>query len=199
MSSVAFSIHAPDSHAEPPAHEQPAGGADERELIDLARGNPEAFGRLYRAHHGPIASMLYRRLGDAHAAEDLAAQTFINAWQALPRYTHTGAPFRAWLMRIAINEARRWSRRQSRRRDVEGSVSPSPSAPGDDEQHARVRAAIRSLSLDHQDVITLVYFESLSVEQTAAVLSVRPGTVKSRLSRAREALKSKLGRTENSA
>ena len=196
MSTAALAIPAPDALGR--GHETHA-PEHERALIDAARQDPEAFGRLYRAHHAPIASMLYRRLGDAHAAEDLAAQTFINAWKALPRYTHTGAPFRAWLMRIAINEARRWSKRQARRRDVEGAVVPSGSEPRDDEQLATVRTAIRSLSLDHQDVITLVYFESLSVEQAAQVLGVRPGTVKSRLSRARESLKQELGRRENRA
>eukprot|EP00913_Durusdinium_trenchii_P006417 g6029.t1 len=147
-------------------------------MIDRAREDPDAFGRLYRAHHAAIASMLYRRTGDAHAAEDLAAQTFINAWKGLDRYTHTGAPLRAWLMRIAINEARRWAKRQSRRREVESGATPSGAGAADLDEGGEVRAAIRGLSLDHQDVLTLVYFESLSVEQAALVLGVRPGTVK---------------------
>lgn len=199
MSSLALSIQdTPGSREE--AEERPgAGEVDERELIEQARGGPEAFGRLYRRHHGAIASMLYRRTGDAHAAEDLAAQTFINAWRGLPRYRQTGAPFRAWLMRIAINEARRWSKRQRRRREVESGARPAGAGWRAPDEGAEVRGAIRRLGPDHQDVLTLIYFETLSVEQAAEVLGVRPGTVKSRLSRAREALRNELGRREKGA
>jgi len=191
-----MTIQAPERFRETAERVGHADGAGERRLIDEARTDPEAFGRLYQLHHGAIASMLYRRTGDAHAAEDLAAQTFINAWKALPRFEHTGAPFRAWLMRIGTNEARRWAKQRRRRADVESNAPSNGHADSDRDAGAEVRAAIGAMSLDHQDVITLVYYESLSVEQVAAVLGVRPGTVKSRLSRAREALRNEMGRRE---
>ncbi len=175
------------------------GGGDERALIDRARTDPEAFACLYRRHHRSIAEMLYRRTGDAHAAEDLAAQTFINAWRGLGKYRHTGAPFRAWLMRIATNEAGRWMVNARRRGEVESDAVGGARVTGDPDLGAEVRAAVRALRVKHQDVLSLVYFESLSVERAALVLGVRPGTVKSRLSRAREALRVELDRRENRA
>ncbi len=191
VTSASLSIPAADR-----LDEAPTSGRGERALIDQARHDPEAFGALYRAHYRAVAGMLYRRTGDEHAAEDLAAQTFINAYRSMGRYRHTGAPFRAWLMRIAIHEAHRWARRSRRRREVETGATPNGRTPRDESAGEEVRAAIRALSQGRQDVLTLVYFESMTVAGAAQVLGVPEGTVKSRLARAREALKAELGRRE---
>ncbi|MEZ6242249.1 MAG: RNA polymerase sigma factor [Phycisphaerales bacterium] len=162
----------------------------ERALIDQARTDPGAYSRLYRRHYRTVAGYLYRRIGDEHAAEDLASETFIAAWQALPRYRHTGAPFSAWLLRIATNKANAWARSNRRR----GATLPPPTmddaeAPAAREELDLLYLALRALSPDHQSVIALVHFESMSMAHAAAVLGVREGTVKSRLSRARDALR----------
>lgn len=157
-------------------------------LALLARDDPSAFSPIYRRHYPAIVGYLHRRLGDAHAAEDLAADTFIAALKGIHRYRPTGAPFRAWLLRIATNLAnnhvRVAARRRRRLRSIEGRQQVRADAMADLEL---ARHALHGLSPDHQAVLSLHHVEGLSVEETAGVLGCRPGTVKSRLSRARDA------------
>lgn len=170
-----------------PAHALGATGG-ERELIERAMRDPAAFGSLYRMHYASVAGCLYRRTGDAHAAEDLAAETFISAFRAIRRYRFTGAPFRHWLLRIATNKAARWSRRRL------FAPLPESGAPGDDgapaqRDRARLLNALARLGSAQQAAVSLHYFEGLSVEQVGAALGWKVGTVKSRLARARRALR----------
>lgn len=96
--------------------------ARERDLIDRGRHDPEAFGELYRIHHAAIMRYLCRRTGDQHLGEDLAGEVFLSAWRGLGRYRHTGAPFRAWLLRIATNAANQWARRRRREQRAARSI-----------------------------------------------------------------------------
>ncbi len=163
----------------------------ERALIDQARHDPEAFGRLYRMHYACIAGYLLRRTGNEHVAEDLAGETFVAALGAIGRFRHTGAPFGAWLMRIATNQVNRWAKKT--RRDSDAKLWIAKHADGSFDEceadHAEmIRQALDSLSVDHQTVLYLHHVEGMKVEQVALVLGVSQGTVKSRLHRARAAL-----------
>lgn len=165
---------------------------DEEALIERARTDRRAFAPLYLAHYQPILTHIYRRVGDAHAAQDIAAETFIRAMNAVPRYVGRGRPFRHWLLRIASNETNRHLRRAARVRrcENEGAASkPGTHVATSDQLDATcVMKAMHALSIDHQTVLSLHYFESLAIEEIAEVLGCRPGTVKSRLARARAAL-----------
>ena len=162
-------------------------------LALLARDDPSAFSPIYRRHYTTIVGYLYRRLGDSHVAEDLAADTFIAALNGLHRYRPTGAPFRAWLLRIATNLANNHVRTTARRRCGLRSIERWQRDHADDlAEHEVARSALLDLSPNHQAVLSLHHVEGLSVEETAAVLGCRPGTVKSRLSRARDALRQAL-------
>ena len=166
---------------------------DERSLIEAARRDPAAFGVLYRRHYRGVAGYLFRRVGDEHVAEDLAAETFVSAYRAIGRFRFTGVPLRAWLMRIATNKANGWARRERVR------LGARPAGGGGDERAdgddlALLYRALRTLSVEHQSVVALVHFESMGVAETAATLGVREGTVKSRLSRARAALRREIER-----
>jgi RNA polymerase sigma-70 factor (ECF subfamily) len=171
--------------------------ADERSLIDAARGGNEgAFAALYRLHYPAVVGCLYRRTGDVHAAEDLAADAFLSAWRAMPRYRVTEIPLRIWLLRIATNAANRWAR-QRRTLRLDRVAPPPTAAPAEADRAVAIeeaQAALLALRPEHQAVISLHYLESLSLEDVAAVLGCRLGTVKSRLWRAREALRSELER-----
>lgn len=159
----------------------------------LARDDPSAFSPIYRRHYTTIVGYLYRRLGDRHLAEDLAADTFIAALNGLPRYRQTGAPFCAWLLRIATNLANNQVRTAARRRTALRSIERwQRDHAADMADHEMARSALLDLSPNHQAVLSLHHVEGLSVEETAAVLGCRPGTVKSRLSRARDALRRSL-------
>src|SRR5207244_12775981 len=77
---------------------------DDQQLISLAvAGNREAFGRLYERHKPRVFRHAYFLTGDFVLAEDLTAQTFLNAFQAIPRYEPPGVPFVSWLLRITAN------------------------------------------------------------------------------------------------
>ena len=78
--------------------------ADDERLIERAiRGDREAFGRLYEKYAVRVFRHAYFLTSDQSLAEDLTAQTFLNALEAIPRYQHKGVPFIAWLLRITFN------------------------------------------------------------------------------------------------
>jgi RNA polymerase sigma-70 factor (ECF subfamily) len=168
-------------------------------LVRAAQADPQAFSALYRRHYATIVGYLHRRVGDAHLAEDLAADTFIAALGSIDRYRPTGAPFRAWLLRIATNLANNHLRRAARRRRRLSYVERWREEHGPDpEAHELARAALLRLSPDHQAVLCLHHVEGLGVEAVAEVLGCRVGTVKSRLARAREAFRTQLQRRSTS-
>jgi len=172
----------------------------ERDLIERAKRDPRAFAMLYRRHYSAMAGYVYRRTGHAHTTEDLVAETFVTAMRALPRYKCRGVPIRAWLYRIATSTVNRWAR-GSRHRFVRDLDECSPTdlsvttvVAEDQVGSEHARTALLSLRPKHQAVLALHYLEGMSVEEVAAVIGCRVGTVKSRLSRAREALRERLTR-----
>lgn len=184
--------HATEPRPEPWSDFPPADPA--RTDID-----PDAFAAQYRLHFPAIVGYLYRRTGDQSLAEDLAAETFLAAWKALPRYRATRIPFEAWLFRIATNKANAAARRERTRRRIFTLLAPRAPQPDRRDATDHLHPALARLSPDHQAVIALVYLEGFSVAHAARVLDIPEGTVKSRLLRARDALKRELGRTGDEA
>jgi RNA polymerase sigma factor (sigma-70 family) len=175
--------------------------AGERDLIDRARRDAHAFGQLYRLHAPPIANYLQRRTGDAHAAEDLLSETFLAAMKGLPRFRCNGTPLRFWLYRLATNAANRWMRTHERRHRRERETSraiDAPTVPCDEHALAPYTThALAQLNPSHQSVLVLHVVEGLTLEQIALVLDCRVGTVKSRLSRARDAFRIAMQRMQS--
>jgi RNA polymerase sigma-70 factor, ECF subfamily len=170
---------------------------DEGDLIARARSDRDAFATLYRRHYRLLADHVYRRTGDAHATEDIVADVFLTVLRTLPRYRYRGVPVRFWLLRIATNAVNHWARRLRRHPTVALEPEQLSAADADESRdHAadpqRTQQALLALPPKFQAVLSLHYFESLSVAEIAAVIGCRVGTVKSRLARAREALREKL-------
>lgn len=91
--------------------------SEEPSLLERARrGDRDATELLVRAHLRDVYEVTLRVLGDRDAAADAAQDTFVNALRALPRFRGESS-FRTWLMRIALNTARSWGRRKTRRRE----------------------------------------------------------------------------------
>lgn len=181
------------------SHERPL--EDDREVYDepaaIARAvrEPEAFAVLYRRHYPAIQRYLRRRLGDSHLVEDAVAETFLEAMRQMPRYEQRGLPFRSWLYRIATGRAHRHCRRAGLLALQQ--MESEPAHEESETQHPAaelVRAALLQVASRYQDVIALHYVEGFSVQEVAQTLDCRPGTVKSRLSRGREALRRQLER-----
>ena len=165
--------------------------APEAALVSRAKRDPQAFAALYRQHYAAIAGYVFRRVGDQHTAEDLTADVFLEAVRSLSGYRHRGVPFRAWLYRIATHTVNRWARRH-RKRFCQTLPESLACVESDVADPTVARLAMLSLSPKHQAVLALHYLEGLSVEEVASVIGCRIGTVKSRLSRARVALREQL-------
>jgi RNA polymerase sigma-70 factor (ECF subfamily) len=167
---------------------------DDAALAERARrGDERAFEELVRMYQAVAFRTAFLLTGSAADAEDAAQAAFVKAWTALPRFRR-GAPFKPWLLRIVANEAHNRRRSQSRAAGLElrataahppGDAAPSPegAALGRERRDALL-AAVRRLDERDRDVLTCRYFLELSEEETAQVLGVRRGTVKSRTARA---------------
>ena len=177
---------------------------DEEELIALSqKGDQDSFQALMERHRATLIKTSYLTTRDREIAQDVVQETLVQIWRSLPSYKPQGS-FRAWLLKILVNQARRQYRRKrvpTVRLDA-ASEMPSSSGNPDDaaqqqEQHEQVREALELLTNDHREVLILRYFSELTVPEIAQALSCREGTVKSRLSRAQSRLKQIL--SENSA
>jgi RNA polymerase sigma factor (sigma-70 family) len=171
-------------------------------LIERARaGDAGAYEELVRLHSDIAFRTAYLLTGSAADAEEVAQDGFVNAFRALGGF-RPGAPFRPWLLSIVANQARNRRRAASRRVRMElrnlsaARTEPGPASPEDVvEQNAARQAllsAVESLEEDDRLVVVSRYFLDLSSQDTAAVLGVAEGTVKSRLSRALVKLRGRL-------
>ena len=166
------------------------------------RGDPAAYEALVRAHQDIAFRTACLLAGSSADAEEAAQEAFVKAWRALPRF-RAGAPFRPWLLAIVANEARNRRRAAGRRAGLalraaarertSGDAAPSPEAAllAGGEREALL-AALVGLDERDQAVIACRYLLDLSERETADVLGCRPGTVKSRLSRALERMRVRL-------
>jgi len=139
---------------------------------------------------------------EPEVAADLTQQTFVRALESLPRLREVGA-FRGWLHRIAANLVRDEVKSGRARLEVRESDLPEMefAAPERPEQMAlqvelkeEVWRALRTLPAEQRTAVVLHHLEGLSVAEIAVAVGVRPGTVMSRLARARDALRLKLAR-----
>jgi RNA polymerase sigma factor (sigma-70 family) len=164
-------------------------------------GDERAFEELVRAYQGIAFRAAYLLTGSAADAEEAVQVGFIKAWAALGRFRR-GAEFRPWLLRIVANEAHNRRRSAQRREslvlraaaDASGGAVPSPEATVvDHESRQALLDAVNRLDERDRDVLACRYFLELSERETAEVLGVRHGTVKSRTARALERLRAEVG------
>ena len=176
---------------------------DDGELVARAkRGDAGAYEDIVHAYQGIALRTAYLITGNAADAEEAAQDAFVKAHRALWRF-RTGAPFKPWLLRIVANEARNRRRSSGRRTALvlraAGEAAPGDAAPSPEaallgaEQREELLSALNRLSEADRETLSLRYFLDLSEAETAAALGVRPGTGKSRLSRALERLRAELG------
>jgi RNA polymerase sigma factor (sigma-70 family) len=169
---------------------------DESTLIrHAANGDTAAWEPLMLAHQQAVFRLSYLLLDDPDDAEDIAQETFLRAWDHLKRFDPT-RPLRPWLLSIASNLASNRRRSAGRYLVALTRAFRSESAPADIEEKSaeRVEArnlwrAVQNLNFTDQQIIYLRYFLDLSTRETADVLQVAEGTVKSRLNRAIEKLR----------
>jgi RNA polymerase sigma factor (sigma-70 family) len=182
--------------------------ADDAAVIQLSRHEPEYFTELFRRHAPYIQRYVVRRLGQ-DAADDIVAETFLLAFRQRDSYDQTRADARPWLYGIATNLIGQHRRAEIRlyralARTGADPVTESFTDRIDDRVSAstasrRLAAALARLSAELRDTLLLVAWGDLSYEETATALGVPVGTVRSRISRARSALRRSLGDTNPAA
>jgi RNA polymerase sigma-70 factor (ECF subfamily) len=178
---------------------------DDRELVERAKeGDVDAYAALLRTH-GRAARRVAAVVCGAGDADEAAQDAFVKAWYALGRF-RDGSAFRPWLLRIVANEARNRRRAAGRRSGYElrfaadrsaggGLPVPSPEAAVlAATTRDTLRAALAELPSRQRDVVTCRYLVGLSEHETAQVLGLPPGTVKSRAARGLARLRADLDR-----
>jgi RNA polymerase sigma factor (sigma-70 family) len=177
------------------------------EGVKPAAGNgriidPADFEAAFQQHFPPVYRFIARRVGPA-LAEDLAAETFATAYRRRATFDPGRASLRSWLYGIAANLVRNHWRAEQHLLALDARLVPEVDVSGSsaavDERITaamlapRLAAGLAQLTHDQRDVLLLSAWAELSHEELAAVLGIAPGTVRSRLSRARAALRERLG------
>jgi RNA polymerase sigma-70 factor (ECF subfamily) len=182
-------------------------------VADLKAGSEEAFAVLIAQYHQPLYSLIARSLNDPADAADITQEVFIKVFRSI-RGFHGGSSLRTWLYRIALHEAsnqrRWWSRHKKQEITIDSSFEADPDAENNQlslaatladrsdspfdqaaqaEVRERVEAALRQIPEAFRTVVILREIEGFAYEEIAEILNVNLGTVKSRLTRGRSALR----------
>src|SRR5271166_2388435 len=180
-------------------------------VAELRTGSEEAFSWLIEQYSQPVYSLVYRILGDPSDAADTTQEVFIKVFRGIKNF-HANASLKTWIYRIALHEAfnqrRWWFRHKGRETSIEpsntGHEEHCPQALRDvlvdagkspldnvfnEELRACVEKALSSIAEPYRTTVILRDLEELSYEEIAEVTEVSLGTVKSRLTRGREALR----------
>lgn len=174
-------------------------------LVSRARaGDREAFGALVEQYRDNVYRLAYRMCGNAYDADEAAQEAFVAAWRALPNF-RGDAKFSTWLYRLTTNAAIDVMRREKRHQTVgdgemievaDDADSPQETVERTEQQEA-VQEALATLSEEYREVLLLRYMEELDYAEIAEVLKLPSGTVKSRINRAKAALKAALLKSGN--
>ena len=178
-------------------------------LVERAqRGDKQAFGLLVSKYQRKLARLLSRLIRDPAEVEDVAQETFIKAYRALPSFRGDSA-FYTWLYRIGVNTAKNYLVSQGRRAPTATEIESEEAETYEEGEQLRdintpervllskqigetVNAAMEALPEELRTAIMLRELEGLSYEEIANVMDCPIGTVRSRIFRAREAIAERL-------
>ncbi len=177
---------------------------DERTLVQRAVARDrEAFGLLYDRHVVRVYRHIYYLVGNAAEAEDLTAQAFLQAWEAVHRYQQRGAPFVSWLLRIAHNLGVSYlrSKREGAQLPetlVDHSKQRNPEEVAQQRwEGEQVREAIMRLRHEQRQVIILRFVEDLDYREVAEIVGKSVAAVRVIQHRALNALRKQIKQQES--
>jgi RNA polymerase sigma-70 factor, ECF subfamily len=182
-------------------------------VAELKAGSEDAYAWLIGEFHQPIYSLVYRIVSDPADAADTTQEVFLKVFRGMKHF-HGESSLKTWIYRIAVHEAsnrrRWWFRHKSKETSIEPNLDDSESSmsgmrdllvderesPFDmavhEEIRARVEEELRQVSEPYRTTVILRDLEEMSYEEIAEITDVSLGTVKSRLTRGREALRRRL-------
>jgi RNA polymerase sigma-70 factor (ECF subfamily) len=185
--------HADDTHVERMLEEN-------RLISRILTGDAAAERQLYDTHVDRVFRLAYRMTGDATQAEDLTQDIFIRAFDRLADF-RGDAPFGGWLHRVAtsviltgLRKRKRLQDVESLRDDLEWTAGPAPT--GDPDLKRNIDRAVGGLDENHRLVFVMHDMEGFTHQEIAAAMDAPVGTIKARLSRARQKLRDALGGPE---
>ena len=178
---------------------------DQENIIARARqGDADAFEQLVVAYRDQVFRLALRMCGNEADADEVAQEAFLSAWKALPNF-RGDSQFSTWLYQLTSHAAIDLMRREKRQiaaEDITEVSAPDPGpSPQQQAERSETRQAVRDamgqLSPEYRQIVVLRFLQELSYEEIGAVLKLPPGTVKSRLNRAKSQLKDILSKSGN--
>src|SRR4051794_8966789 len=183
-------------------------------VAELKAGSEDAFSWLIAHYHQPVYSLVYRMVNDPADAADTVQEVFIKVFRGIKRFNGQSS-LKTWIYRIAIHEASNRRRWWFRHKAHETSIEPAESTNSEgeaigikdtlidcresafdnvahEEIRARVEEELRKVPEPYRTTVVLRDLEEMSYEQIAEIMEISLGTVKSRLTRGREALRQRL-------
>jgi RNA polymerase sigma-70 factor (ECF subfamily) len=180
----------------------------EKVMVEEARKDPAAFGRIFEAYYQKILSYSIYRTMNVEIARDITSETFFKALKNLWQFKWTLAPFSSWLYRIASNEIKMYFRHRkyepksmeeaieennmpelASRKDLEKEVMQAQEKLDENGDLAKVMRTLRELPEKYQEVIMFRFYGEMKIEEIAETLNKKKGTIKSILSRGMKMLK----------
>jgi RNA polymerase sigma factor (sigma-70 family) len=162
-------------------------------------GDPDAFSWMFYEHVDLIYNVAFRRTGSWDAAEEIVATVFLEAWRQRATVSVHEQSIRPWLLGVTLNLIRRYWRQADRKRRASLKLLSDDIYPDHavdvanrldaEETMRRILDSLDRIPEDHRAVVQLWAWEDLTYEEIAVVLNIPVGTVKSRLHRARDALR----------
>jgi RNA polymerase sigma-70 factor (ECF subfamily) len=151
---------------------------DEQGRIEAAKADPSRFAGLYDEHFERVYAYVLRRVGDRSDAQDITADVFQNALANLQRFEWRGAPFAAWLFRIASNAIADHFHRKSRPLPEAPPEVPQEAMADDVERRASLFRSVDRLPPDQRRVIVMRFGEEKSIREIAQEIGRSEGAVK---------------------
>lgn len=170
----------------------------EKELVERAKSDADAFGKIYDRHYSQIFGYVLRRTASIDVAQDVTSDVFFKALKNIRQFSWRDVPFSSWLYRIASHEIANYFRKNKQGHfcleEVSKSISfADPSVETElleaeaelkrHEEFLILHESISKLSVKYQEVITLRFFENKQLKEIGEILGKREGTVKSLLHR----------------
>lgn len=168
--------------------------ADERLLVEAAQKEPARFAELYELHFERVYLFIVRRVGDRDVAEDLTSDVFHKALANIQQFEWRGAPFGAWLLRIAANAVTDRGKRSGREFNF---ADPPEIATQEDmeqlEEGVRLFRLVYDLPEDQKQVVVMRFAEQKTIHEIAVQMGRTDGAVKQLQFRGLESLRARLG------